>query len=136
MDNILHKRLHLYAYKVQLTQALEPDDHPRRAAFVADILERIHVDNEYLQRVCFSDESTFHISGKVNRYNVRIWGSQNPHVVVEHQRDSPKVNVWCGSLLDRVIGPSFFNENSVTANIYIFIYIDYCHSRVQECMPL
>ena len=108
MHKILHKRLHLSAYKVQITQALEPDDYPRRAAFATDILERIDVDNEYLQRVCFSDESTFHLSGKVNRHNVRIWGSQNPHVVVEHQRDSPKVNVWSGLMHDRVIGPFFF----------------------------
>jgi hypothetical protein len=76
---ILHKRLRLCAYKMQLVQALEPDDRPRRAAFATEILQRID-DNDYLTRVCFSDEPNFHTSGKVNRHNVRIWGSENPRV--------------------------------------------------------
>jgi hypothetical protein len=45
--------------------------------------------------VQFSDEATFHVSGAVNRRNVRIWGSENPHAYVEHQRDSPNGNVFC-----------------------------------------
>ena len=28
---VLHKRLRLHAYKLQIIQALKPDDHPRRA---------------------------------------------------------------------------------------------------------
>lgn len=38
----------------------------------------------------------FHISGRVNRHNCRIWGTENPHEPVELESDSPKVNVWCG----------------------------------------
>jgi hypothetical protein len=34
----------------------------------------------------FSDEATFHVSGAVNRHNVRIWRSQQPHSVMEHVR--------------------------------------------------
>jgi hypothetical protein len=41
----------------------------------------------------FSDEAIFHVSGKANRHNVRIQGSENPHHV-EHIWDSPKVNMW------------------------------------------
>jgi hypothetical protein len=43
----------------------------------------------------FTNEATFHVSGKVYRHNVRIWGTENPHVVREHIRESPKANVWC-----------------------------------------
>jgi hypothetical protein len=32
----------------------------------------------------FSDEATFHLHGKVNRHNVRIWGTEKPHVAIEH----------------------------------------------------
>jgi hypothetical protein len=31
----------------------------------------------------FTDETTFHVSGKVYRHNVRIWGTEIPHVVWE-----------------------------------------------------
>ncbi|GBN85451.1 hypothetical protein AVEN_67197-1 [Araneus ventricosus] len=99
---ILHKRLRLHAYKVQIVQDLQPNDCPRRAEFAIEILNRIDVENAYLNRICFSDESTFHVSGMVNRHNVRIWGSENPHVSAQLQRDSPKVNVWCGLMHNKL----------------------------------
>ena len=79
---ILHKRLKLYAYKVQTVQSLQPDDCPRRASFATEILRRIDEDNDYLKRVYFSDEATFHTSGVVNRHNVSMWSSENPHVFI------------------------------------------------------
>ena len=105
--DILHKHLQFRAYKLQILQALHPNDRPQRTAFAEEILERIDADNDYLQYVAFSDEATFHVSGKVNRHNVRIWGSENPHAVIEHQRDSDKVNVWCCVMHDKIIGPFF-----------------------------
>ena len=91
--DILHKRLQFRAYKLQIVQVLQPNDRPQRAAFAEEMLDRIEADNRYLQCVVFSDEVTFHLSGKVNRHNVRIWGSENPHAVIEHRRESEKVNV-------------------------------------------
>jgi hypothetical protein len=41
VHKVLHKRLHLQPYKVQLTQALEPCDLPQRAEFAASTLESI-----------------------------------------------------------------------------------------------
>ncbi|PNF27743.1 hypothetical protein B7P43_G12779 [Cryptotermes secundus] len=68
-------------------------------------------DELFLRRVIFSDEATFHLSGKVNRHNVRIWGYR---VTFEHVRDSPKVNVFCAISLTKVCGHFFFDENTVT----------------------
>ena len=39
----------------------------------------------------FFDEATFHVSGKVNGHNVRVWGTQNAHEDVDVS-DSSKVN--------------------------------------------
>ena len=66
VHKVLHKRLRLHAYKLQIVQALKPDDRPRRAAFPEEMLQRIEDDNDYLNSVVFSDEATFHVSGKVN----------------------------------------------------------------------
>ena len=41
IHKILHKRLRLQAYKLQIVQALKPDDHSRRAAFAEEILQWI-----------------------------------------------------------------------------------------------
>ena len=79
VHKVLHMRFRLYAYKVQLLQALQPNDKPRRRAFAKEMLGRIAEDEEFLKYVCFSVESTLHVSGKLNRQNVRIWGSQHPH---------------------------------------------------------
>ena len=56
----------------------------------------------------FSNEASFHVSEKVNWHNVRIWGSQNPYEVVEKERDSLKLNVWCGLMHNQIIGPFIF----------------------------
>ena len=37
VQKVLHKRLRLHAYKLQIVQALKPYDHPRRAAFAEEI---------------------------------------------------------------------------------------------------
>ena len=83
----------MFPYKLQIVQALLPHDKPKGVAFAVDMLDSIDNDNNFLDNVIFSDESTFHLSGKVNRHNCRIWGTENPPVVHEHERDSPKVNV-------------------------------------------
>jgi len=35
------------------------------------------------------------LSGKVNRHNIRIWGSQNPHALIEMERESQSERVLC-----------------------------------------
>lgn len=39
-------------------------------------------EDGFLDRVVFSDESMFHLSGKVHRHNVHIWGTKNPCMIV------------------------------------------------------
>ena len=56
------------------------------------MLISIEDDEDYLKKVMFTDQACFHVSGKVNWHNVRIWGSENPHVVIEHKHASPKVD--------------------------------------------
>jgi hypothetical protein len=87
--------------------------------FAVDMLETIDAPTDFLFQVCFSDEATFHASGVVNRYNCRIWGSQDPHATLELQRGSPKVNMWAGLMEDKLIGPFFFSEKSVTGRSYL-----------------
>ena len=53
------------------------------------------------------DEATFYLSGKVSHHNVSIWGHENPHAIVQHERDSPKINVFCAVSV-RKIGVCYF----------------------------
>ena len=62
-------------------------------------------ENYFVERLIFCDEATFNTSGKVNGHNVRIWGTEQPHAHIQHQRDSPKVNVFCAVSRKKVRGP-------------------------------
>ena len=90
---VLHKRLKLHAYKVQMLQRLQSNDKPKRKEFTDNMQRRISEDEEFLKRICFCDEATFYVYGKLNKHNVKIWGSEHPHEIRELERDSPKVNV-------------------------------------------
>ncbi|KAJ4430351.1 hypothetical protein ANN_22567 [Periplaneta americana] len=87
---ILRRCLQLRPYRLQLLQALQPTDYSLRSNFATVMLQ--HDDEDFLDLVFFSDESTFHLNGCVNTHNVRIWESANPHEMTQLQRDSPKLN--------------------------------------------
>ena len=91
---MLRGRLRFKPYRLQLVQALRPNDKRKRVEFYDRMLQNMK-DDTFLPRLIFSDEAMFHQSGKVNRHNVRMWGLQNPQETLEHERDSPKVNVFC-----------------------------------------
>jgi hypothetical protein len=66
--------------QIQMIHALKLSDQVARTNFAVDMLERTDASPDFLHQAGFSDEATFPVSGAVNRYNCRIWGSQNPHV--------------------------------------------------------
>ena len=136
MHRILHKRLNLYAYKVQILQELKPNDESKCKVFALEMLSRIEDDEDYLKKVIVTDKACFHVSEKVNRHNARIWGSENPHVVIEQICDSPKVNLWCGLLRDHLVGPFFFTEDTVTSTIYMSMLEGFASHRLKTCNPI
>lgn len=72
--DVLNKRLKFKAYKLTLVQALTENDKQLRTVFSVNMLEFMEND-DFGDRIVFSDEATFHVSGRVNKHNVRIWGS-------------------------------------------------------------
>jgi hypothetical protein len=119
-SSVLHKRLRLRAYKVQMIHVLKPSDQVARTNSAVYILwlESVDASPDFLRQGSFSDEAMFHVNGVVNSYNCRICGSQNPHVTCELERGSPNVNVWNGLMRDKFIWPLFFSEKSVTGRPY------------------
>jgi hypothetical protein len=107
VHKILHKHLRLHAYKLQLLHHIKPADHHKRTDFAVEMLSHIEENKSYLDLVLFSDESIFHVCGKVNQHNCCIWGSGSPYQVTEYERDTPKLNVWLGLHKHGVIGPFF-----------------------------
>jgi hypothetical protein len=53
-----------------VVQAITPDDRVARKEFAVTMLEKLDEDNDFLRKIMFSDEATFHVSGKVNKQNI------------------------------------------------------------------
>lgn len=115
---ILRKRLKHKPYHLQFLQALTPIDKVSRFEFCTQMQQFMDEDG-FCEKLVFSDEATFFVNGKVNKHNVRIWGTENPRVIVQHIRDSPKVSVFCAVSQFKVYGPFFFCEQNVTGHVYL-----------------
>jgi hypothetical protein len=57
----------------------------------------------------------------VNVHSVHIWGTEQPHAQIEHQRNSPKINVFCAVSRKKVHGPFFFPDATVTGDSFLAI---------------
>ncbi|KAJ8877621.1 hypothetical protein PR048_022076 [Dryococelus australis] len=69
---------------------------------------------------------------QVNLDNVRIWGQDHPHETTEHERASPKVNVFCAVPKDTVFSPSFFHEPTVTGIPYFDMLTEWLFPQLEE----
>ena len=63
---------------------------------------------EFHRKIVISDEAHFHLGGYVNKQNFRIWGSENPKMIIEKPLYPQRVTVWCGFLAGEISGPHFF----------------------------
>lgn len=115
----LRTRLRFRPYKLQLVQKLQPQDKVTRSEFCTNLQALMENDDNLLSSIIFSDEATFNLHGRVNRHNVRIWGSENPRATLEIERDSPKLNVFCAISERTVYGPFFFEGQTVNGQRYL-----------------
>ncbi|GFT65175.1 putative transposable element [Trichonephila clavipes] len=102
---ILRKNLGLRAYKIQLVQELNPNDHQARRRFVEWAQNEIAVVPDFHKRILFSDEAHFWLNGYVNKQNCRILSEANPQVYVETSLHPEKLTVWCDLWAGGIIGP-------------------------------
>ncbi|GFU65501.1 uncharacterized protein TNCV_634241 [Trichonephila clavipes] len=91
--------------RMQFLQTLKPIDYDLRAKVANNML--MHANENLMDYVVFSDESTFHLNEHVIPHNARIWSFENPHEVLELQQDSPKLNVFAPYLGGKYMGLSF-----------------------------
>ncbi|KAJ8879588.1 hypothetical protein PR048_020196 [Dryococelus australis] len=119
---VLNKDVVMRPYNLQVVQALSPADKVARVDAYNIFLEMKILELNIFQLVALRDEAAFHLSGHVNKHYCVFWGSENPRVVREHERLSPKINVWCAVTAAGVVGPCFFENDTVNgANILLML---------------
>jgi hypothetical protein len=77
-----------------IVQHLTDADNVVRKEFCTQMFNPMQDDERFLDSVICSDESTFHVSGKINTYNCKIWVSENPRVFLEYVRGNPNVSAF------------------------------------------
>ena len=105
-------------YKLHLLQHFKDTDKSARKDFCTQMQVMLEEDR-FDDRLVFSNEATFHVTGKVNKHNTRIWGTEHLHAIQEHVRDSPTVNVFCAISKKCVNGPFFFKGTMVNSEAYL-----------------
>ncbi|KZC06777.1 hypothetical protein WN55_07550 [Dufourea novaeangliae] len=106
-------RRHKYhPYHISLHQELTGTDFMNRIEFCRWTQLQIQRNNSFINWILFSDEATFTNYGNINLHNMHFWSTENSHWLRQVARQKPwSVNVWCGIIEDRIIGPYFIERN-------------------------
>lgn len=130
---IVHKILKKHKFKPYLpqkVQALDENDRVRREQFCHFYLHMMQRVQLFYTKIIWSDECTFSNNGILNRNIHPYWSQENPRIIVENNFQRRfSVNVWCGILGDRLVGPFFIDgtlnqekyHQLLTENIDIFL---------------
>ena len=81
-------------------------------AFCQDICQKIENNPGLLNLIFFSDEAHCHLSGHINKQNMRYWSQAHPHEHTYQSLSQEKVTVWCAIGRNGIIGPYFFKNES------------------------
>jgi hypothetical protein len=86
-----------HPYHVQLLQELKETDFERRLDFYHFIRTQMQVDNNFIQKILFSDKAKFFNNGSVNKQKCHYYAQENPLWIREtHFQQIVSVNVLCG----------------------------------------
>jgi hypothetical protein len=118
-------------YRLQLQQAVRPGDKLKQLNFCQLMQDAVEDDN-FAPCLVFSDEAIFQLSCKLNHHNLCVWCMENPHATIEHECNSPKVNIFCAISWVKVVGSFFFMENTVTDHSYVDMLQNWLFSHLNE----
>lgn len=112
------KKHKLHDFKFKPAQTLHVGDELRRLNFCRWFRNKLGEDPEFFNKILWSDETSFTNAGMFNRRNKHYYATENPHLI---RKVRPQVrfsiNIWCGLLGDKLIGP-FFIRDRLTGHSY------------------
>ena len=102
------KKLKMRPYIPRVLQSLHDGDQDRRLQFCEIFLNKVNEDITFLEKIWWSDETTFKLNGHINHHNCVYWSNENPHIILEKDANSPGVTVWAAISCMGLIRPIFF----------------------------
>ena len=125
------KDLKLYHFIPRLVQSLNEDNYDRRVQFCEEMLMFFHNDTQLINHIIWSDESTFHVDGIINRHNSVYYAKENPHHTVTIGVASPGLCVWAA--ISGVIYPYIF-DGTCNADFYIEMLSTFFYLALQALL--
>ncbi|XP_058810561.1 histone-lysine N-methyltransferase SETMAR-like [Phymastichus coffea] len=114
-----HLRGYVFAYNRPFNHLLEPGDPQQRLRYCHWLVDAVDEDPNILDRILWTDESTFGRIGMFNQHNEHVWAHENPFAVREDRSQHRyAVNVWAGVIRDRIVGP-FRLPRNLNAGAYL-----------------
>jgi transposase len=124
------KETGFHSFKPSQVIALSEDDFDKRIQFCETMLQIFEENNDFVNKIIWSDESEFKLNGVVNRHNCCYWSYSNPHEEISVINSKKGVMVWCGVTSDGLIGPYFF-EGSVNSMTYLQMLNEFLWPQVK-----
>ena len=109
---ILHDDFKLFPDRMQVLRRQTDGNKAERVAFSQDISQQIENNPGVLILISFSHEAHCHLSGHINKQNMRNWSQAHPHEHTHQPLSQEKVTVWCAISRNGIIGPYFFEDES------------------------
>jgi len=109
---ILKIDLKLKPYVIQVHQRLTAVHAQERVEMCNWFMEEIEQNDDFLNKIWFTDEAHFYLNGHVNNKNFVFWGSQKPDEVYEKGLHDKKVTAWAAMSMSGIIGPYFFESDT------------------------
>ncbi|KAI6658664.1 hypothetical protein LOD99_11009 [Oopsacas minuta] len=124
MRRILNDDIGAFPYKIQMQQKKSESNQKKKVQFVTYISKKIEEEILKITEVHWSDEANFHLSGHVNKQNMRFWALEKPESIAQRPLSTEKLGAWCAVAHDRIIGPYFFeDEDGKTCTVNRWRYL-------------
>ncbi|KAA6368300.1 MAG: hypothetical protein EZS28_036172, partial [Streblomastix strix] len=85
----------LHSYRQQPIQELQERDYGKRHLFSLRMLEKIRNIPQFLDKIWFSDEAKFLLSGITNFKNNYYLEKDNPHFTTDKAHSKGGLMTWC-----------------------------------------
>ena len=72
----------------------------------------------------------------LNRHKSRIWSLEGPNETRKLVRDIPIVNLWYGTMHDKIIGSFFFTKKSSMTQIFFYDLTEYTALQLEKYQKL
>lgn len=94
-----------HAYHYTRVQRLQLEDYPARLQFCHFLIDAEEREPGCIDRIVFTNESSFGRNGVWNYHNFHSWSADNPDVTVERnaQHRFPSANLWAGMYCNRLV---------------------------------